>query len=154
MTKEIHTVYGKLQKPKKSEKKKRGRTEEGDEIEQEEEVHTVESTFKRRSVFFQLEYWEDLLVRHNLDTMHIEKNVFDNIVNTLLQVENRSKDNVNARKDMKRMKIREHLHIDETQENPEMPKAPHYMNADQKRMFCSVVKHRSEERRVGKECRL
>ena len=42
MTKDIHCVYGKLQKPKK-----RQRTEHGEEIEQEEEVHTVETTFKK-----------------------------------------------------------------------------------------------------------
>ena len=69
------------------------------------------------------------------------KNVFDNIVNTILQVDTRSKDNVNARKDLKRLKIRDHLHVDETQTNPELPEAPHYMNPANKRLFCSVAKH-------------
>jgi hypothetical protein len=43
--------------------------------------------------------------------MHIQKNMFDNIVNPLLDVEKRSKYNANARLDMKRMKIMEDLHI-------------------------------------------
>ena len=50
--------------------------------------------------------------------MHIEKNVFDNIINTILQVDSKSKDNVKARLDMKRLKIRDHLHVDESQQNP------------------------------------
>ena len=29
--------------------------------------------WKKRSIFWDLPYWEDLLVRHNLDVMHIEK---------------------------------------------------------------------------------
>ena len=94
----------------------------------EEEVHTVDNTFKKRSIFFQLEYWEFLLVRNNLDSMHIEKNVFDNVVNTLLDVDKRSKDNARARLDLKRMKIRPHLHIDEFQDKPELPKSLFYMS--------------------------
>ena len=30
-------------------------------------------TWKKRSIFFELPYWEHNLVRHNLDVMHIEK---------------------------------------------------------------------------------
>jgi hypothetical protein len=29
----------------------------------------------KKSIFFQLPYWKHLLVRHNLDVMHIEKNI-------------------------------------------------------------------------------
>ena len=31
----------------------------------------------RRSIFWELPYWSKLLIRHNLDVMHIEKNVFE-----------------------------------------------------------------------------
>ncbi|XP_051202273.1 uncharacterized protein [Lolium perenne] len=141
MTMDIQTAYGKLQKQKRSVRKKRKRGEGDEDLENKEEVHTVESTFKKRSIFFQLEYWKFLLVRHNLDSMHIEKNVFDNIVNTLLDVDKRSKDNANARMDMKRMKIREHLHIDETQEKPDLPDAVYYMESSKKKMFCGLVKN-------------
>ncbi|KAK1680568.1 hypothetical protein QYE76_041416 [Lolium multiflorum] len=141
MTMDIQTAYGKLQKQKRSGRKKRKRGEGDEDLENKEEVHTVESTFKKRSIFFQLEYWKFLLVRHNLDSMHIEKNVFDNIVNTLLDVDKRSKDNANARMDMKRMKIREHLHIDETQEKPDLPDAVYYMESSKKKMFCGLVKN-------------
>jgi hypothetical protein len=68
MTASVHTEYGKLQKTSRSDKKRKRSTDEdnGDSY-----VHSVEDTFKKRSVFFQLEYWETLLVRNNLDIMHI-----------------------------------------------------------------------------------
>jgi len=40
--------------------------------------------WKKKSIFFMLPCWEHLLMRHSLDVMHIEKNVCDNIVGTLL----------------------------------------------------------------------
>jgi hypothetical protein len=54
--------------------------------------------------------------------------MFDNIVNPLLHVEKKSKDNTKARLDMTRMKIREHLHIGGTQEKPELSDALYYMD--------------------------
>lgn len=42
--------------------------------------------------------------------MHIEKNVSDNIVETLLDIEGRTKDNFNACRDLKKMGIRKDLH--------------------------------------------
>ena len=37
-----------------------------------------------------------MLVRHNLDVMHIEKNICDNILGTLLGMEGKSKDSEKA----------------------------------------------------------
>ena len=51
----------------------------------------------KRVFFFELQYWEKLLVRHNLDVMHIEKNICDNILGTLLGMEGKSKDGEKAR---------------------------------------------------------
>ncbi|KAL0454599.1 UNVERIFIED_CONTAM: hypothetical protein Slati_0799100 [Sesamum latifolium] len=38
-----------------------------------------EHKWTKKSIFWELEYWSTHLIRHNLDVMHIEKNVFDNI---------------------------------------------------------------------------
>ena len=38
--------------------------------------------WKKKSIFFDLEYWKYLHVRHNLDVMHIEKNVCESIIGT------------------------------------------------------------------------
>jgi len=40
------------------------------------------------------------LLRHNLDVMHIEKNFFDNIINTILDVLGKTKDNLKSRLDL------------------------------------------------------
>ena len=49
------------------------------------------------------------MLRHNLNVMHIENNVFDNLTYTLLDDKNKSKDNLNARKDLREMGIRSDL---------------------------------------------
>ena len=43
--------------------------------------------FTRRSTLWDVEYWKDLDLWHNLDVMHIEKNIYDNIIGTLLNIE-------------------------------------------------------------------
>jgi len=45
----------------------------------------------KRSVFWELPYWKTILLRHNLDVMHIEKNVFENIFNTIMDVKGKTR---------------------------------------------------------------
>ena len=59
-----------------------------------------ELNWTKRSIFFQLPYWKTLKLRHNLDVMHIEKNVCDSIVGTLLNIDGKTKDTWKARKDL------------------------------------------------------
>ena len=40
------------------------------------------------------------LIRHNLDVMHIEKNVFENIFNTVMNVDGKTQDNAKSRLDL------------------------------------------------------
>ena len=54
----------------------------------------------KRSIFWELPYWKTNLLRHNLDFMHIEKNVFENIFNTVIDVKGKTKDNIKARLDI------------------------------------------------------
>ena len=54
----------------------------------------------KRSIFWDLPYWKDNLLRHNLDVMHIEKNLFDNIFNNAMNVSGKTKDNDKARMDL------------------------------------------------------
>ncbi|XP_078157466.1 uncharacterized protein LOC144553243 [Carex rostrata] len=65
--------------------------------------------WKKKSIFWELPYWEYLEVRHCLDVMHIEKNVCDSLIGTLLNIPGKTKDGINARKDMVEMKIRPKL---------------------------------------------
>ena len=55
----------------------------------------------KHSIFWELPYWSTNLIHHNLDVMHIEKNVFDNIFYTVMDVKGKMRDNLKARADMK-----------------------------------------------------
>nr|GEX20360.1 hypothetical protein [Tanacetum cinerariifolium] len=63
----------------------------------------VELNWTKRS-FYELEYWSFITLKHNLDVMHIEKNVLQSILNTLL-LNDKSKDTAKARQDLKRLGI-------------------------------------------------
>ncbi|XP_073049489.1 uncharacterized protein [Primulina eburnea] len=65
--------------------------------------------WKKKSIFFNLPYWKHLHVRHCLYVMHIEKNVFESLINTLMNVKGKTKDNVAARLDMVQMGVRPEL---------------------------------------------
>ena len=54
----------------------------------------------KQSIFWELPYWKTNLLRHNLDVMHIEKNVFENIFNTVMDVKGKTKDYIKARLDV------------------------------------------------------
>jgi len=45
-------------------------------------------------------YWKTNLLCQNLDVMHIEKNVIENIFNTVIDVKGKTKDNIKARIDI------------------------------------------------------
>jgi hypothetical protein len=59
-----------------------------------------EQVFKKKSVFWQLPYWEFLSVRHCMDVMHVEKNICESILSTLLKIKGKPKDGDGARLDM------------------------------------------------------
>ena len=70
-----------------------------------------ELNWTKRSIFFELEYWSKLKLRHNIDVMHVEKNVCDNIVGTLLNIEGKTKDADKAHLDFANMNIKKELHL-------------------------------------------
>nr|XP_004494940.1 uncharacterized protein LOC101496411 [Cicer arietinum] len=99
--------------------------------------------WKKKSIFFTLPYWQYNVLRHNLDVMHIEKNVCDNIIGTLLNQEGKSKDNYKARADLVDMGIRSMLH---PQPSPNitttrLPRACYQMTNKEKESFLSILKN-------------
>jgi hypothetical protein len=44
------------------------------------------------SIFWELPYWKYLDVRHSIDVMHIEKNVCESLLGTLLNMDGKTKD--------------------------------------------------------------
>ncbi|XP_010240785.1 uncharacterized protein LOC100829461 [Brachypodium distachyon] len=97
-------------------------------------------TWKCVSGLFSLPYWDSNLLRHNLDIMHIEKNVCENIYRTLLGIDGKSKDNFKARLDLQEMNIRKELH---PQKKPNdkyyLPAASYTMSKKEKQQFCKVL---------------
>ncbi|CAM9001280.1 unnamed protein product [Rhodiola kirilowii] len=61
------------------------------------------------SILYQLPYWRTLRQEYLLDVMHIEKNVFDNIIGTILGLQGKTKDDVKAREGLEKQGIRKEL---------------------------------------------
>nr|CAM59133.1 putative transposase [Antirrhinum majus] len=70
-----------------------------------------EHNWCHKSIFWELPYWEKNLLRHNLDVMHCEKNFFDNIKNTVMDDPDKTKDNMNARRDLQLLTNRRTLFL-------------------------------------------
>ena len=59
-----------------------------------------DQVFKKKSVFWTLPYWEILRVRHCISVMHVEKNVCESILGTLLKIKGKRKDGEDSWLDM------------------------------------------------------
>ncbi|XP_074342735.1 uncharacterized protein LOC141680398 [Apium graveolens] len=72
-------------------------------------LRKVECVWKKKSILFELDYWKFHHVRHCLDVMHIEKNVCNNLIGTLLNMWYKSKDSEASHRDMMKMGVRADL---------------------------------------------
>ncbi|WJX83272.1 hypothetical protein P8452_65944 [Trifolium repens] len=95
----------------------------------------------KKSIFWDLPYWKDNLLRHNLDVMHIEKNVFENVFNTVMNVKGKTKDNDKAREDIAIYCKRNDLLL-KTAPNGKVlkPRANYTLSADEAKSVCRWVK--------------
>ena len=75
--KDIITIFGKTQKKDAFEK----------------------NIWKKRLIFFDLPYWSNVDVQHCIDVMHVEKNVCDNLIDTLLNIKGKIKDGLKYHQD-------------------------------------------------------
>ncbi|XP_024006560.1 uncharacterized protein LOC112083065 [Eutrema salsugineum] len=130
-------VTGKKRKMKEAVGSESNTDDESSESEEEEEAVDEEelSRWKKRSIFFKLPYWEELPVRHNLDVMHVERNVAASLIATLLHC-GKSKDGLNARKDLQLLGIRKDLHPQPRGKRTYLPPAPWSFSSKEKKVFC------------------
>ena len=84
------------------------------------------------SPFFELPYWETLRLRHCIDVMHTEKNVFENIFCTMINDKKKSKDNLKSRHDCMELGIHRELWI---QDDGIIPSAPYVLSRNQLHML-------------------
>ena len=101
------------------------------------------SCWKKKSIFFELEYWKHLLVRHNLDVMHIERNVCESIYGTLLNIPGKTKDGLASRLDLKEMELRMDLSPKDVGNRTYRPPACFTLKKDENVCFvklCQILK--------------
>jgi hypothetical protein len=126
MIKNIIIVFG---KPMKGIKRKKS------------EKPPKDSPFKKQSIFFQyLPYWKEFEIGHAIDTMYVEKGVFESTIGLLLDIPSKTKDGFSARKDLQALEIREELHL---QERPNkkayLPPASYTITTEEKRAICKCL---------------
>ena len=95
----------------------------------------------KRNIFWDLPYWKDNLLRHNLDVMHIEKKFVDNIFNTVTNVSGKTKDNDKARRDITLYCRRRDLEL-QSHSNGKLlkPKANYTLTKDEAKIVCRWIK--------------
>lgn len=98
--------------------------------------------WRKRSYLWDLLYWADPKLRNNLDVMHIEKNICDNLIGTFMKIEGKTKDTLNSRLDLEDMGIRDDLHLRpvEGTESWEMPEAWYTMTKEERIALCEFIK--------------
>jgi hypothetical protein len=94
MVKDVHVVLGKW--------KRTGKNTEDDDM------------WKKQSIFWELPYWKDLDVCHSIDVIHVEKNVCESLLRTLLNKDRKTRDHGHARADLKKMEIRQELCLNDS----------------------------------------
>ena len=90
----------------------------------------------KKIILFELPYWKDNKLRHNLDIIHMEKNVCDNILGTILNVDKKSRDDANVRKALEEVGIKPHLWLQPSPgRDPIMPVAPYSLSLHEERQI-------------------
>jgi hypothetical protein len=101
-----------------------------------------DSPFKKKPIFFRyLLYWKEFKIGHAIDTMHVEKGVFESTISLLLDIPSKTKDGLTIHKDPQTLGIRKELHA---QERPNgkvyfLP-ASYTLTTEEKRAICKYLR--------------
>ena len=96
--------------------------------------------WKKKSVFFELPYWSKLKLRHNIDIMHVVKNVTESIIATLFNISGKTKDTWKSRKDLMEKGLKKNLHLQEDGDSFIMPMACYHLTKDEKHKILDFLK--------------
>lgn len=95
----------------------------------------------KQTIFWQLPYWKTNLLPHNLDVMHIERNVFLNILYTIMDTKGKTKDTCNARLDLADICRRKDLELQDVGGGKlKKPKAKYALTKQQRLSVCEWVR--------------
>jgi len=71
----------------------------------------IKHNWKKQSIFYRLPYWKTQLLRHNIDIMHTERNVFMNMFDTVMDIKGKTRDTNKARLDVVEIYNRKELEL-------------------------------------------
>lgn len=95
----------------------------------------------KKSIFWKLPYWRSHLLRHNLDVMHTERNVFMNVFDTVMDIKGKTKDTNKARLDLAELCRRSELELQDVGGGKYVkPKAKYALNKSERVAVCEWVK--------------
>jgi hypothetical protein len=95
--------------------------------------------WKKKSIFWELEYWKDLEVRSSIDVMHVMKNVCVNLLG-FLDVYGKTKDTPEAWEDQQCMKDPDNMHpLNKTDKGRHLSPASYALTKVEKEIFFEVL---------------
>ena len=100
---------------------------------------TSTNCWKKKSIFFKLEYWRYLHVCPNLDVMHIEKNVYESIIGIILNILGKTKSGLNSRLDLMDMGLRCGLALRFESNRTYLPSTCYTLFRMEKKVFCQTL---------------
>jgi hypothetical protein len=95
---------------------------------------------KKQSIFLELPYWKDLDVYNSIDVMHIKKNMCESLLETLLNTDEKTRDHEHAQVDLKKMRIKPELWLDDLVKGMELPTSCTTLSKHEKE-FCGFLKN-------------
>ena len=96
---------------------------------------------KKKSVFFQLEYWAKLKLRHNIDIMHVVKNVTESLTATIFNINGKTKETWKSRRDLMDERLKKSLHLLPQSNGSSfiMPMACYHLTKDEKQKILGFL---------------
>lgn len=96
--------------------------------------------WKKFNIWYRkLRYWRHNSVPHYIDFMHVEKNVAESLVGTLLNVPGKTKDGLNARLDLAELGVKQELFARQEQDGTTLPPAGYTLTNAEKDIFCDTL---------------
>jgi hypothetical protein len=120
MVKNIHVILGK--------QKRAGKYIEEDDM------------WNKKSIFWEIPYWKELNACHSIDVTHIEKNVCESLLGTLLNTDRKTRDHGHAQAHLKKMGIRTEFWLDDSVKGMKLPTSCITFSKNEKE-FCGFLKN-------------
>nr|GEY44119.1 hypothetical protein [Tanacetum cinerariifolium] len=96
--------------------------------------------WKKFNIWYRkLTYWRHNSVPYCIDFMHVEKNVVESLVGTLLHVPGKTKDGVNARLDLAELGVKPELFSMQEEDKTTLPPVGYTLTNVEKDTFCETL---------------